>query len=356
MYNFRPILTICGFSGMINKKDKKRTCQMNDFQIEESFPTVISPKKKFKFKDFIEEVENYKPQIEQLLLKKGALLFRGFPLSTPDEFAHFIETLKLGNFVNYLLGDSPRDKIKNKVYTSTETPASIHLPLHQELSYIKHFPQHIYFFCQIAPIVHGETIIADAREVYKSLDPNIVTTFQKKGLIYISHYYYKDRMMQLLNRFARSHKSWVEVFETTNKSVVERICKKNEVELSWLPSDWVELKQNRPAVIEHPRTHETVWFNQAHLYDFNPRLLGLLKYIGAKILYCRPSTSLHEITFGDGSPIPRQYLYHILDTLEKKTIAYPWKKGDVMVLDNILAMHGRAAFKGNRRILTALTI
>ncbi|KTD51027.1 TauD/TfdA family dioxygenase [Legionella quateirensis] len=329
---------------------------MSDFQIEESFPTLITPKKHSKFNDVIEELQANKPKIEQLLLKNGALLFRGFPVNTPEQFSHFIETLKLGNFVNYQLGDSPRDKVINKVYTSTETPAAIHLPLHQELSYIKKFPRHIYFFCQIAPKHQGETIIADAREVYKSLKPEFIQCFQEKGLTYVSHYYYKDKLLRTLNRFARSHKSWMEVFETHDKAEVEDICRNNEVSFRWLRSDWIELKQKRPAVMDHPITHETVWFNQAHLFDFNPRLLGLLNYIGAKILYCRPSTSLHEIRFGDDSPIPRHYLYHILDVLDKKTVAYPWQNGDVMVLDNILAMHGRAPFKGKRRILTALTI
>ncbi|RUR17738.1 hypothetical protein ELY21_10520 [Legionella sp. km535] len=329
---------------------------MNAFQIEESFPTLITPRKHFTFEKLIEEVQNNKPIIEQLLLKNSALLFRGFPFNAPDQFSDFIKSLKLGTCVNYLLGDSPRDKIKDTVYTSTETPSGFHLPLHQELSYIKKFPKHIYFYCQIAPSHRGETIIADAREVYQSLCPEVIQCFQEKGLNYVSHYYYKDRLMMTLNRFARSHKSWMEVFETHDKSEVEDICRTNEVSFQWLPSDWIKLKQNRPAVMTHPITQDTVWFNQAHLFDFNPRLLGLLNYIGTKILYCRPSTSLHEIRFGDDSPIPRPYLYHILDVLDKKTVAYPWRQGDVMVLDNILAMHGRAPFKGKRRVLTALTI
>ncbi|CAM2871848.1 TauD/TfdA family dioxygenase [Legionella worsleiensis] len=328
---------------------------MNVFTIEEHFPTLVTPNKKISFNELIDEIQINKAVIDQLLLKKGALLFRGFPIDTPEQFSHFIDALKLGKKVNYLLGDSPRDKVKKQVYTSTETPAKFHLPLHQELSYINKFPQHIYFFCQIAPSYRGETLIADARQIYQSLDHEVIQYFKDKGLIYLSRYYCKDKIMKTLNRLVRSHKSWTEVFETQNKSEVESICQNNEVEFQWLGKDWIELKQYRPALVTHPITQETVWFNQAHLFDFNPRLLGLLNYIGAKILYCRPSTKLHEIRFGDNSPIPRSYIYHILDVLEKKTVAYPWQKGDVMVLDNILSMHGRAPFKGKRRILTALT-
>ena len=107
--------------------------------------------------------------------------------------------------------------------------------------------------------------------------------------------------------------------------------------------------------MKHPLTNETVWFNQAHLYDFSPKLLGLKRYLGAKLFYLRKLSRLHEIEFADGTAIERKDLYRVLENLQENTVAFPWKKGDVLVLDNILSMHGRAAFRGRRRILTALT-
>ena len=329
---------------------------MDYFDVKESFPIVITPKKPLvNFLDLTQMLPHYKSNIEKLLLKHGALLFRGFPLNSDDHFAEFIEAINLGTFVDYIGGDSPRDKVKNKVYTSTQAPPEIHLPLHQELSYIKHFPKHIYFYCDIAPSERGETIIADAREVYKNLNPDVIERFQKKELTYVSHYYYENKIMKLLNHFKRSHKSWTEVFETNNKAEVEKICVENEFAWHWLPQDWIKIMQTRPALLEHPLTKETVWFNQAHLYDFNPKLLGTMRYLAAQLFYFRRSTRLHEIMFADGSKVPRKDLYHVLDTLQKQTVYFPWQKGDVMILDNILAMHGRAAFTGKRRILTALT-
>ncbi len=161
--------------------------------------------------------------------------------------------------------------------------------------------------------------------------------------------------MDLINYFARSHKSWVEVFETDKKDKIERYCQTLGIEWQWLKGDWIEIKHRRPAVAQHPITGDKVWFNQAHLYDFNPRLLGLIRFLAVKLVYFRRLTRLHEVSFADGSSISRSDLYHILDVLEKNTVSNPWKQGDVMVLDNILTMHGRATFKGKRRILTALT-
>lgn len=328
---------------------------MDVLNFKEGLPTLITANQSLTLSELHNALVAHKLQITELLLKRGALMLRGFPIHTADDFINIIEILNFGKFVNYIGGDSPRDRVKNKVYTSTDAPPEFHIPLHQELSYIKAFPKHIYFFCETPPTSGGETIIADARKVTLSLDMKIIEQFQAKGLTYISHYFFKDKLLEFINRYKRSHKTWMEVFETDDKKQVEDICKKNEIEWQWLPKDWLQMRQNRPALLQHPQTKETVWFNQAHIYDFNPKLLGLFNYLGTRLVYARPNTRLHDIRFGNGERLPRKHLYHILDVLNHQTVAFPWQQGDVMILDNILAMHGRAPFTGKRRILTALT-
>jgi alpha-ketoglutarate-dependent taurine dioxygenase len=328
---------------------------LDDFNVAEGFPAVVTSRHaQLKKPEFLQQIEDGQIQIMQALLKYGALLLRGFPVDSAHDFSTLIQTLKFGQFVNYIGGDSPRDKVENGVYTSTEAPPSIHIPLHQELSFIKKFPRHIYFFCETPPLQRGETIIADARQVFHAFSNDFRARFQEKGLTYVSRYYYQSKIMELLNRYQRSHKSWTEVFETNQKHEVEQKCLQNEFAWRWLKKDWIEIRQTRPALHVHPITQENVWFNQAHLYDFNPRLLGLKRYVGERLFYGK-NTRLHEILFGDGTIVPRKDLYHILDVLNQKTVAFPWQKGDVLILDNILAMHGRATFTGKRRILTALT-
>ncbi len=59
-------------------------------------------------------------------------------------------------------------------------------------------------------------------------------------------------------------------------------------------------------------------------------------------------------TFGDGSPIPAEYLEHVSGILESEKIPFRWRAGDFILLDNLLAFHGRNPFHGPRRILTVL--
>lgn len=332
-------------------KDCKTFCLNND-----RLPFVIQSQQTTSSKqDFFDLLSSQKSAFKEKLSLHGGLLFRGFPLETADDFADAIRHLGLGQFVDYIGGDSPRIKINEGVYTSTEAPPSFKILLHNELSFVKYYPKNIYFFCQIPPKKKGETIIADARKVYEAIDPSIRDYFINKKLRYVSCYYYKSLVMNWLNKIQNSHKSWIQVFETSSKQEVEKKCKEHDFEFKWAKNDWLQISQVRPATILHPETGEKVWFNQAHLYDFNPKLLGMWRYIGAKMFYCRNHTKLHQIFYGDHSPIPREHLYHVMDVLDAKTIAFPWKKGDLLVLDNVLAMHGRATFEGKRRILTAMT-
>jgi len=327
------------------------------FITKEKLPYVLKAEKgAFKTPaDFYKFLEANQAQLKEHLLKYGGLLFRGFPLKEAQDFNGAIDAFGLGKTLDYIGGDSPRDKVKGKVYTSTEAPPSFKLPLHHEMSFIKNFPEHIYFFCHTQPEEGGQTIIADGRTIFQKMPTEIKKRFTEKKLQYVSHYWGRSKLMEMINKIQRGHKSWHQVFETESKEEVEKKCQENDFGVQWPRKEWVKIVQDRPAVISHPDTKEPIWFNQAHLYDFNPRLLGRFNYVGAKLLYARKNTKMHEIYYGDGSKIERDDLYKVMDVLDENTVYFDWRQGDFLVLDNVLAMHGRAPFKGKRRILTALT-
>jgi alpha-ketoglutarate-dependent taurine dioxygenase len=35
-------------------------------------------------------------------------------------------------------------------------------------------------------------------------------------------------------------------------------------------------------------------------------------------------------------------------------VVFPWQQGDIMMIDNVLAMHGRKPFTGKRTVLVAM--
>jgi len=111
---------------------------------------------------------------------------------------------------------------------------------------------------------------------------------------------------------------------------------------------WVTL----PAIITHPITGEEVWFNQADshhssYYKAGPMFEGV-KYESD---FHYPAHS----TYGDGSPIELDVLQHIREVKWQCSVGIQLKKTDLLVYDNIKAMHGRMSYTGERQILVFLS-
>jgi hypothetical protein len=58
--------------------------------------------------------------------------------------------------------------------------------------------------------------------------------------------------------------------------------------------------------------------------------------------------------YGDGTPIEDSVLDEIREVYTRSATVFAWQKNDVLMLDNILASHGREPFTGPRRILVAM--
>ncbi len=63
-------------------------------------------------------------------------------------------------------------------------------------------------------------------------------------------------------------KRWDEMFETTDRAVVEQKCKENGFDFRWKDGGRLELTNIQPALRPHPTTGEPVWFNHAQVFHF----------------------------------------------------------------------------------------
>lgn len=60
------------------------------------------------------------------------------------------------------------------------------------------------------------------------------------------------------------------------------------------------------------------------------------------------------VTFGNGKPLPADIVHDCLNILEEESVAIPWQKGDVLLIDNWAVLHARRSFNPPRRILASL--
>src|ERR1700755_1400005 len=108
---------------------------------DEPLPLILSPRRRTGHGAFLELLRDQRGALKQQLLQHGALLFWGWPVESAQEFAAAIEALGTGSSVNYIGGDSPRRKITGAVYTSTEAPSAVKIPLHNEMSFVRSSPK-----------------------------------------------------------------------------------------------------------------------------------------------------------------------------------------------------------------------
>lgn len=89
--------------------------------------------------DFMSLVKDHKSDILSVLYQHGAILFKGFNIDNEKKLEASLNSFG-GSSLNYIDGNSPRTKISDRVYTSTEYPAEAYIYLHNELSYCLRIP------------------------------------------------------------------------------------------------------------------------------------------------------------------------------------------------------------------------
>jgi alpha-ketoglutarate-dependent taurine dioxygenase len=321
-----------------------------------AFPDVVRGPRGARAGDLAALFETEGDELRERLLASGALLFRGFGVQTATELATL--QAQMGEPMRYVGGDSPRTKLdsgpKHEIYTSTEAPPSVRLPLHNEMSYLDVQPRFLWLACAKAPARGGATVVADGRAIVAAVDPAVRERFEHHGVRYRAGFRGPGGLLAALDRIAKVNKSWMEAFETNDRSVVEEECRRRNARFEWSRAGHLTIETLRPATTRHPVTGELVWFNQAHVFRLNARYLGRVRYELARVLFAALGLVPHDASFGDGSPIPDDVINHLFDVFDAHTVPVRWEPGDVVLVDNILCMHGREPFHGERKILVAM--
>lgn len=276
--------------------------------------------------------------IEKHLHTHGGILFRGFKPGDITAFERLMELLAADGLLEYTYRSTPRTKVSGHIYTSTEYPPDQSIPLHNENSYSRSWPRKIGFYSIQVAARDGETPIADSREVFARIDPAIKARFMEKKVRYVRNYGALDL-------------PWQTVFQTEDRAEVGRFCRNAAIEFEWRPDGGLRTSQVCQAVARHPLTHDMVWFNQAHLFHVS----SLAPHVREALLGVVAEEDLpRNAYYGDGSPIEDGVCEEIRQTYQRLAVQFPWQVEDILILDNMLAAHGRSSFQGTREVVVAM--
>ncbi|EQC00391.1 TauD/TfdA family dioxygenase [Photorhabdus temperata] len=295
------------------------------------YEVICSKSGRTSLKDYLEKHGN---EYTALLDLHGAIIFRGFQLDSVDDFRHSVQAVT-PDIIDYTEPSTPRTQIASKIFTSTEYPADQRIPLHNEMSYRRTWPQYLWFWVQTAAKTGGQTTLADYRKVLNRLPVEIINKFENKGVAYERRY---NTGFDL---------TWQHVFQTDDRDIVENRLLEEGIEFDWIDENILYTKQVVQGVLTHPRTRIKSWFNQANL--FHPS--SLKAEIRAALEAALGKENIPRMAkYGDGSPIEEQTLKEIRVALDEETVYPNWQSGDVAIVDNLAIAHGREPFIGYRKV------
>jgi alpha-ketoglutarate-dependent taurine dioxygenase len=299
--------------------------------------------------------EQMRSELERILLRSGAILFRDFPVRSPEEFARVARAFSSGDLIEeYVPGVSQRTKLGGGVFSSTEYPSHLIMPCHNEMSYTRDWPSKIFFWCAVAPHEQGETPLVDLRRVVKRLSPETAARFREHAVTHSRFFHCGDgsgelaRNVRTLDASGYPYTlSWQYAFCTTDKGAVEEEGKRIGASFRWTAEDGLVWRETLPAIRRHRESGEEAWFNQ--IANFHPvRMKRELRASIPEDQYPR------NVFFEDGSPISEAMFEEIRACMASAELCFPWRPNDLLMIDNQSVAHGRRSYQGPRRILAAM--
>lgn len=285
-------------------------------------------------------------RLQEVLEQRGALLFRNCGLSTAEDFAQLSQYFTDGVLRDYRDGISPRTRVLEGVYTSTEYPPDHDMALHNEMSYNPFPPRHIAFFCESSPASGGQTPIASSREILARM-PNGIRERFAPGIRYV---------VNSPSQGCGPGVPWQAMYEAESREEVEAVCRELGVMCEWKADGTLRTTRTAPATQRHPRHDFEVWFNHAHL--FHPSDLPERTQRALPVMYGSQADYPKNAFLADGSEISHEDLAEVRRVLQECTVTFPWQRGDCLILDNYQVCHGRRSFDRDatpkRKILAAL--
>lgn len=178
-------------------------------------------------------IRTNRSRLVQQTNKHGAILFRGFDVTSAHQFADCLSGFGLQN-MPYIGGAAVRTNVVDDlVFTANESPASEPIPFHHEMAQVPKPPSHVLFFCETAPESGGSTPLISSRavcEYFSAKHPEYFAKVKEMGVKYIRVLPATDDPSSPIGR------SWKSTFLAETQAEAEANMEKLGTTWEWLPN------------------------------------------------------------------------------------------------------------------------
>lgn len=284
-------------------------------------------------------LQKHREGLRAALHEHGFLMLRGLELESPADVAIVRDVLMQARVVNREK-TAQRTHFGDDVYSANDLPPAHRIGFHNENSYALEFPAILLFACLEAPLSGGSTAVVDSRKVLAALPEHVATRFRETGWVLTRHYH------------PHVGQSIESAFGSTDRVQIEMQCSAGRIGHEWLPDGVLRTRQRRTAILRHGVTGEESLFG-GHVSFWNR--WSLPAEIREILVQSYGDDRLpFETAYGDGTPCGREDIDELNAVYEQYACREPWQRGDCMLVDNLLAAHGRDPFKGKRQVVVAM--
>ncbi|GKC12039.1 clavaminate synthase-like protein, partial [Tanacetum coccineum] len=259
-------------------------------------------------------VKASKSWLELQLHQHGAILFKGFPVSSAFDFNEVVEAFGYSH-IPYTGGAAIRTHVVGNVFTTNESPLDQKIHFHREMALRPEYPSKLFFFCEEEPVSGGETPIVLSHIIYDKMmerHPSFVQQMEELGLMYNRVLAEEDDLSSPVGL------GWKSKFSTSDKCIAQERAAMVGMQLRWMESGLVEVKQGSISGIRYDETrNHNTWFNM--LVSASGGFENELNDDLTK-----------AVTLGNGQTLPAHVVHDCSKIMDEECVAIPWQKGDVL--------------------------
>ncbi|EPJ47893.1 MAG: taurine catabolism dioxygenase tauD/tfdA [Osedax symbiont Rs2] len=276
--------------------------------------------------------------LQALLIKHGAVLFRGFPVACAQQFENMLDQT---DFVNmpYVGGAAPRSLVtSSRIVTANESPASEKIPFHHEMAQVATPPGYIFFYCDIAPKEGGATSLLHSGEIcekFFEINASFARKIEQQGVRY------RRVMPEQTDKNSAIGRSWRETFQVETRQQAERAMQEAGMSWEWLDDGSIRTEtKTLEAVRVDQESGQKVFFNSivAVFSGWNDsRNIGV-----------------NSVVSDDKEQMDKEVIDQLIEQMDKLSVNFKWQTGDVLWVNNHTVMHARQPYVGDRLTLASI--